>query len=82
MLQTVKIEDYDVSGLNYENETYGFKFPQIWAGYSAKEDEGDATKTGEVLFGFATDDPLLTVSVFTKAQWNKAKDKDTNLEPL
>lgn len=84
MLQTIKIKDYDISGLGYENETYGFtlKFPQIWTGYAAKEVEGDATKTGEISFNFAADDPLFTVSVFTKAQWNKAKDKDTNLETV
>ncbi len=82
MLQTVKIKDYDVSGLNYENETYGFtlKFPQIWAGYVVKEDKKDTTKTESIAFNFATDKPLFTISVFTKAQWNKIKDKDTNLE--
>ncbi len=84
MLQTVKIKDYDVSGLNYENETYGFilRFPQIWLGYAVKEDKKDTTKTESIAYNFGTDKPLFTISVFTKAQWNKVKDKDTNLETV
>lgn len=88
MLQTVKIKNYDVSGLTYENEKYKFalKFPQAWTGYTVKESQVDLAKNGKadsIGFAFATDESLLNVVVFTKAQWTKVKaDTESSYEVI
>lgn len=78
MLQTMKIKDYDISGLTYENTKYKFtlKFPDSWKGYVAGDKQKDWGKNGKsdsVEFAFGSDAPLLTISMLTKDQWKKIK---------
>ncbi len=81
MLQTMIIKDYDVAGLKYKNDKYGFslQFPMSWVGYVAKQskiDWNEEEQIDSVEFSFGIAKPLLKIFIFTKNQYNNLSESE------